>query len=54
MKSLKHTIFFLLLILVIFNIAYSQILDDEYDKCGYDSSLAISNLEILGDHWGYS
>jgi len=46
--------YFLLLILFILNNIYSQILDDEYDKCGYDSSLAILHLEALGDHWGYS
>ena len=54
MKSLLCIILFLVLIHFNFNIAHSQFSDSEYDKCGYDSSMAIFNLEVLGDHWGYS
>jgi len=52
MKSVKYI--YCLLILIFFGNAYSQTLNDEFDKCGFDSNLAKSNLQVLGDHWGYS
>ncbi len=54
MKSTKYTYFFLLLFLILCGNTYSQIQDDEYDKCGYNSILAKSYLDVFGDHWGYS
>ena len=39
---------------ILFSFSMAQMLDDEFDKCGFDSSLAKANLKILGDHWGYS
>ena len=54
MHSLNCNHYFLLIILLVINNIYPQIADDEFDKCGYNSSLAKSYLDVLGDHWGYS
>jgi hypothetical protein len=54
MKLKNCAICILLLILVFYSTVYTQFQNDEFDKCGYNSKLAISYLEILGDKWGYS
>jgi hypothetical protein len=43
----------ILLVCIFPTIIFSQSIDDEIDKCGYDSPLAKSYLEVLGEHWGY-
>ena len=54
MKSTRCIYHILLVILIVISNTYPQIQDDEFDKCGYNSSLAKSYLQVLGDHWGYS
>jgi len=54
MKWTKKIFQILWATLILFNSSPAQFQDEEFDKCGFDSSLAKANLEILGDHWGYS
>jgi hypothetical protein len=51
--TLNIPIIFTLVLIFLGNV-YPQFQDDEFDKCGYNSKLAKSYLQILGDHWGYS
>ncbi len=44
----------LLINFVMPGMSLAQISDIEYDKCGYNSVLAKSYLQLLGDKWGYS
>jgi len=44
----------ILLLFIIFNNSHSQFKDFKFDKCGYNSNLDKSYLQILGNNWGYS